>query len=109
MNIDISYLEIAPGRSPYVKWEEDLDATARNAARMRINRLRLGNYGDSKPVGDGVHELRINFGPGYRIYYGKLRDTVVVILCAGEKRSQKRDIKQAKEYWELYKNSLKRK
>ncbi len=107
MNIEVSYLEIAPGKSPYLQWEETLDVTARNTARMRINRLRLGNHGDCKPVGDGVHELRIDFGPGYRIYYGKLKDTVVIILCAGEKKSQKRDIKQAKEYWELYKNSLK--
>ena len=109
MNIEVSYLEIAPGKSPYVEWEEDLDTTARGTARMRINRLRGGNFGDCKSVGDGVHELRIDLGPGYRIYFGKLKDTVVIILCAGEKRSQKRDIKQAKGYWELYKNSLKRK
>ncbi len=106
MNIEVSYLEIAPGQSPYLEWEEDLDTTARNTARMRINRLRGGNFGDCKPIGDGAHELRIDFGPGYRIYFGKLKDTIVMILCAGEKKAQRRDIKQAKEYWELYKNSL---
>jgi len=72
----------------------DLRAVARIDAR--IGRLRLGNFGDVKSVGDGVGELRIDFGPGYRVYFTRQGDKVVVLLCAGDKGSQARDIKLAK-------------
>ena len=72
----------------------DLRATARIDAR--IGRLRLGNFGDVKSVGDGVSELRVDFGPGYRVYFTKHGDKVVVLLCAADKGSQARDIKRAK-------------
>lgn len=72
----------------------DLRAAARIDAR--IGRLRLGNFGDVKSVGDGVSELRVDFGPGYRVYFTKHGDKVVVLLCAGDKGSQARDIKRAK-------------
>ena len=62
----------------------------------RIGRLRLGNFGDVKSVGDGVSELRIDFGPGHRVYFMRHGDKVVVLLCAGDKGSQVRDIKLAK-------------
>ena len=72
----------------------DLRAAARIDAR--IGRLRLGNFGDVKSVGDGVSELQVDFGPGYRVYFTKHDDKVVVLLCAGDKGSQARDIKRAK-------------
>ena len=111
MTIEVSYLEIDNRKSPYLEWEEELDTTARAAARIRINRIRLGNFGDCNPIKgiSGLYELRIHFGPGYRIYFGKMKDTVVIILCGGDKRSQKRDIKKAMEYWQLYKDSFKKK
>jgi putative addiction module killer protein len=62
----------------------------------RIDRLQLGNFGDVKHVGDNVSEMRIHFGPGYRVYFTKVGDTIVVLLCAGDKGSQAGDIKLAK-------------
>src|SRR5580692_2917558 len=105
MNIDVSFLVLGNGGSPYLEWEHDLDESARAAARIRINRIRLGNFGDCKPIKGATQlfELRIHFGPGYRIDFGKMKDTVVIILCGGDKGSQKRDIKKAKDYWQLYK------
>ena|SRR5579872_6848593 len=107
MNIDVQYLEFDDGKSPYEEWEDNLDAVTRAAVRARMNRVRQGNFGDCKPA-DKIFELRIDHGPGYRIYFGKLKDTVVILLCGGEKRSQKRDIKKANVYWLLYKQSLKK-
>jgi putative addiction module killer protein len=72
----------------------DLRAAARIDAR--IGRLRVGNFGDVKSVGDGVSELRVDFGPGYRVYFTRHGYKVVVLLCAGDKGSQARDIKRAK-------------
>ena len=104
MNIEVSYLEIANGKSPFLEWEKKLDVTTRAAIRIRINRIRLANFGDCKPVKGtpGLYELRIHLGPGYRIYFGKTKDNVVIILCAGDKRSQERDINKARDYWRLY-------
>ena len=91
------------GESPFGDWLEGLrDRQARAAIRKRLNRIRLGSFGDSKALGGGVHELRVNFGPGYRVYYGIDGETVVVLLCGGDKSSQKRDIEKAKEYWSEY-------
>lgn len=70
---------------------------------VRIGRLRLGNFGDTKSLGTGVYELRIHFGPGYRIYYGLEGNKIVILLCAGDKSSQKKDIKKAVTFWEEYK------
>jgi len=67
--------------------------------RKRLNRVRMGNLGDCRSVGDGVKELRIAFGPGYRVYFGEDGETIVVLLCGGDKSSQEADIRRAKEYW----------
>jgi putative addiction module killer protein len=72
--------------------------TARRARiTVRIRRLSLGNPGDVKPVGSGVSEMRIDYGPGYRIYFVRRGDTMVVLLCGGDKRNQDRDIARALE------------
>ena len=63
---------------------------------MRIRRIALGNFGDVKPVGDGISELRIDHGPGYRVYLTQQGDTVVILLAGGDKSSQRRDIERAK-------------
>ncbi len=73
--------------------------------RARLNRIRLGNFGDCKSVGGGVEELRIDFGPGYRVYYGREGAVVVILLCGGDKRSQAKDIFRAQEYWREYLNA----
>jgi putative addiction module killer protein len=78
-------------------WLEALrDKSAKAIIAGRIQRISLGNFGDSKPVGDGVSELRIDFGPGYRVYFTKRGKAVVILLCGGDKATQKRDIAQAK-------------
>ena len=70
--------------------------------RTLISRLQLGLFGDTKSVGEGVNELRISFGPGYRIYYTLEDKLVILLLCGGDKSTQDKDIKLAKEYWSDY-------
>ena len=70
------------------------DERARQRINIRIRRVSLGNFGDVKPVGDGVSELRVDYGPGYRVYFAQRGD--VILLCGGDKRSQDRDIAKAK-------------
>jgi putative addiction module killer protein len=74
---------------------KDTNAIARIVARIR--RLELGNLGDVKPVGEGISELRIDYGPGYRIYFVQQGNTVVILLCGGDKRTQNKDIRTAKQ------------
>lgn len=92
------------GHNPFREWLHSLrDQQARARIRVRLNRVRLGNLGDSKPVGEGVLELRMDFGPGYRVYLGQPGEVLVILLCGGDKRTQTRDITTAKEYWKSYK------
>ena len=87
------------GQNPFRSWLESLrDRQARAKIRVRLNRIRLGNFGDSKSVGNGVSELRIPHGPGYRVYFGRKDDTIVILLYGGDKKSQSRDIALAQEY-----------
>ncbi len=106
MNIKIAFLELASGKCPYLEWEERLDKVIQGVIRVRINRLRLGNFGDCKIIQGtaGLYELRIHAGAGYRVYFGCLNNTTVILLCAGNKNSQQRDIERAKLYWKTYKD-----
>jgi len=91
------------GRNPFQKWLKGLrDRQARAKIRVRLNRIRLGNFGDCKAVGNGVSELRIQHGPGYRIYYGRKGDTIIILLYGGHKKTQSKDIALAQEYWNDY-------
>lgn len=74
--------------------------TARIAVDRRVNRVELGNFGDHEFCRDGVWELRIDVGPGYRVYYALAGKTVVLLLCGGDKRKQNADIDRAYEYWQ---------
>jgi putative addiction module killer protein len=79
------------------------DRQARARINARLARLVGGNFGDSEPVGEGVMELRIDWGPGYRVYFARLGQVVVLLLCGGDKRMQDKDIKRAKDYFKDYK------
>ena len=93
----------AQGKEPFTIWLNSLrDRVGRQRILARVARLVHGNFGDRAPVGEGVHELRLFFGPGYRVYFGEHSDTVVVLLCGGDKDSQPRDIQQAQAYWREY-------
>ena len=82
----------------YARWLDSLrDIHARARVLARVERLAAGNPGDVKPVGEGVSELRIDYGPGYRVYFTRRGQTVYLLLCGGDKSSQQRDIRRAKE------------
>ena len=79
------------------KWRTRLkDERARALIASRLDRLAFGHSGDAEPVGDGISELRIHYGPGYRIYFQKRGNTMIVLLCGGDKSSQAKDVKTAK-------------
>lgn len=79
------------------------DVRARAKIATRLSRLEAGNFGDCKPVGEGVWELRIDWGPGYRVYYAMVGSAVILLLCGGDKRKQAADIRRATEYLKDYK------
>ncbi len=82
------------GKKPFIEWLESLkDKTARYRIKERLDRVALGNMGDYKSVGNGVMEMRLKFGSGYRIYYGEDNDNIVLLLCGGDKASQAKDVK----------------
>lgn len=94
----------ADGHEPVTDWLRGLrDRTARARIETRLARVTLGNFGDSKPVGEGVHELRIDHGPGYRVYYARHGLAVVLLLVGGDKRTQAEDIPRAITYWQDFK------
>ena len=95
--------QTADGKVPFTEWLEGLrDRKARATIRTRLNRVRLGLLGDCKSVGEGVMEFRIHLSPGYRVYFAQEKETVVLLLCGGDKGSQNRDIARAKKYWQDY-------
>ena len=98
--IEIRRYQRVDGAVPLTDRLADLrDARARAKLEIRFRRVSLGIFGDIKPVGEGVLELREDIGPGYRVYVGRHGAALVILLCGGDKRSQDADIKRAKEYW----------
>jgi putative addiction module killer protein len=94
------------GSCPFDEWLDSLrDKRAKARIQARLIRVRLGNFGDCKPVGGGVLELRIDFGPGYRVYLATVGIKLVILLCGGDKSSQSDDIRTAIEYLEDYKKA----
>ena len=91
------------GRCPFEEWLESMrDRVGRAKIRARIARVRVGNLGKCEPVGAGLFELKIDFGPGYRVYFGEVGETIVILLCGGDKSTQTKDIKEAHDYWADY-------
>lgn len=99
----LEYLD-GKGRSPYGIWLASLkDPRAKAKVIMQVDRMELGLFGDSQPVGGGVSELRIHYGPGYRVYYAKDGVNIYLLLYGGNKDTQKKDIIRAQKYWLEYK------
>lgn len=98
----LEYLDRA-GSSPFAAWFQGLDAAAAAKVTTALRRLELGNFSNVKGVGAGVFEYRIDFGPGYRVYFGKDGETVVILLGGGTKKRQDSDIAAAHERWSDYK------
>jgi putative addiction module killer protein len=102
--IEIRDYVTVSGKNVFEEWLDSLkDEKAAARVTARISRLAQGNLGNCKPVGEGVWELRIDWGPGYRVYYSFLKRTCVLLLCAGDKRRQQADIARAVEYLKDYK------
>ncbi len=96
----------AEGRSPFQEWLDSLrDIKAKVRIEKRLERVALGNLGDYRSVGEGVYELRVDYGPGYRVYFGQIGSIIVLLLCGGDKSTQEQDILKAKEYWRDYERS----
>ena len=103
MSRDIRYYVTARGACPVRSWLEELqDLKAKRTVARRIYRIIPGNFGDHKFIGGGVWEIRIDVGPGYRLYYGHIGASVVLLLCGGSKRTQTADIRKALAYWADY-------
>lgn len=109
MEFEVEIYETSRGKRPFDTWFEDIrEYNSRAKILTRIDRLKVGNFGDCKSVGDHVCELRIHYGPGFRIYYSKIGNKLILLLCGGNKSSQTKDINKAKEYLEDYQNREKK-
>ena len=92
------------GKAPFLGWLYSLrDKVAVYRIRARLDRVELGNFGPVKPVGDGVSELKIDYGPGYRVYYAMSGKKVVLLLIGGDQSTQQKDIEMARAFWKRQK------
>jgi putative addiction module killer protein len=101
--VEIRYYVAAGNREPFAEWFAELDPVASAKIARAIARMEQGNFSNVKSVGEGVLEYKIDFGPGYRIYFGRDGDTIVILLTGGTKKRQQRDIDTAQDYWRTYK------
>lgn len=100
--VEIRYYQTTSEKRPFQEWLDSLDVTLQQIVDVRLTRIRRGLFGDAEPVGQGVFELRVDFGPGYRIYFGQDGKAVVILLNAGNKKRQSADIKKAQAFWQDY-------
>ena len=96
---------VEAGNSPFADWFNSLDAVTAARVDKYIRRLEAGNFGTAKPLQEGVSELKLDFGPGYRVYFGREGKTIIILLGGGSKRRQSADIATAVERWRRYKQS----
>ena len=97
---EVAFYEDSDGTQPFRAWFDGLrDKRTQAKIQARIDRVKLGNFGYCEPVGEGVLELKIDYGPGFRVYFGQIGGQLVILLCGGDKGTQRRDIKTAHEYW----------
>ncbi|WP_019501183.1 type II toxin-antitoxin system RelE/ParE family toxin [Pseudanabaena sp. PCC 6802] len=101
---ELRIYETSQGETPFSSWLSSLrDREARARIRKRLDRIELGNLGDYRSVGGGVFEFKIDYGPGYRVYFAQIDLLIILLLCGGDKSTQERDILQAKQFWLDYK------
>ena len=105
--LELRYYLTAGGEGPFESWFDSLDAAAAAKVSVALVRLGQGNTSNAKTVGEGVFEYRIDWGPGYRVYFGRDGETLVILLTGGTKQRQQRDIATAKELWADYKRQRK--
>ena len=103
----IEFLNSA-GVSPFARWREKLDPATRSRVTVAVLRLEAGNFSAVKGAGEGIYELRMDFGPGYRVYFGKDGEDLVILLGGGTKKRQEADIKAAQALWQEYKRTKRR-
>jgi putative addiction module killer protein len=101
--LELRYYLAADGKSPLENWFSDLHAAAAAKVTVALARLEQGNFSNVKGVGEGVLEYKIDWSAGYRVYFGRDSDSLVILLAGGTKQRQKKDIEAAKEYWADYK------
>lgn len=105
MTFEVRHYTTVDGIDLFGRWVEGLtDRQARARIQTRIARLALGNFGDCRALGGGVSELRVHWGPGYRVYFARAGTVIVLLLCGGDKATQQRDIEHAKAYLQDYKS-----
>jgi putative addiction module killer protein len=100
--IELRFYVLEDGRSPFEEWFAELDGVAAAKVTVALARLEQGNSSSAKPVGGGVIEYRIDWGPGIRVYFGREGDQMIILLAGGTKRRQQKDIESAKRRWADY-------
>ena len=101
--LEIRYYVAANGHQPFAEWFADLDPVARAKVARAITRMEQGNLANVKSVGEGVLEYKIDFGPGYRVYFARDGEMLLILLTGGTKKRQQRDVNAATAYWQDYK------
>jgi putative addiction module killer protein len=101
--VDIREYHDVRGRSPFREWFNRLNAEAARKVTIALYRVSLGNFSNAKSIGAGAYEFKINFGPGYRVYFGKDGERIIVLLGGGTKQRQQNDFRSALDLWEDYK------
>ncbi len=101
--IELREYQTVQGQSPFAQWFDGLDGVAAAKVTTYLTRIQNGNVSRVESVGGGVYECRIDFGPGYRVYFGKVGERWIILLAGGTKKRQSQDILQAKAYWQDYK------
>lgn len=101
-NYELVVFHDRSGVCPYMEWLGSLDWRTRERVLSRVGRLKWGQFGDFKALAGGFYELRLFFGPGYRVYFGEHRGRIIILLTGGDKSTQIKDIKMAKDYWKSY-------
>ena len=101
-NYEVLIFEDRSGKRPYLDWLDELDWKTQERILARVARLKFGQFGDFKSLDEGLYELRLFFGPGYRVYFGEHKGDVVLLLTGGDKSTQSKEIIQAQKYWAIY-------